>query len=147
MSEYRDLLDIWVGSATKLGYDLSLRDGETLGWKVVRPDFTTHEGYRWPFPGGEVTSEGIPGGACPARSGDGFCVAKDAAGASSGGIGLHLVILLAWSDMLGEDGHKIRVRSARVLALVDALRADLRSANLRSADLYLADLHCGGPVR
>jgi hypothetical protein len=140
---YRPLIEPFTEEAERLGYDLTLRESETLGWKSVRPDFTTRAEFRWPFPGSEpvtcpdATEHADP---CPQFPGDGLCIASNARGARSGGIRLGTVLLVAWSGLLAESDDKLRVRSARVLALIDATRANLWGADLRGADLGGADL-------
>ncbi len=142
-NQYRDLLDVWIKNCEQRGIDLTIKPYERLGWKAVHDDLTSHGGFQWPGPGGRVTSRGSKkGGPCPSFVGDGFCIAKTAHGAASGGIPLHTLLVLAYDSrgVLGSDTNKIRVRSARVLAVVDGWRADLRGADLQGANLRGADL-------
>jgi hypothetical protein len=89
---------------------------------------------------------------CPEREGDGLCLAKTFTGAASGSITASTGLIVAYrpKDVLGEDGHKLRVSQCTVLDFIDiprlirkgcATNADLRRADLRRADLYGADLH------
>jgi hypothetical protein len=137
-----------------------------LAWRVVKPDFTSRNGYRWAFPGNWSEPNPTPhqmttGDACPTFDGDGLCLAKTFAGAGSGGITASTVLICGYmpAEILGEDENKLRVRRAFVVDVVDIQRllvegagasadlrsadlysANLRSANLRSANLYSADL-------
>ena len=127
-------------------------------WRVVNVDFTSRNGFKWPFPGGEVICEEPEGGftrgdPCPSVEGDGVCLAKTWRGAASGGIPAHLGLVVEYdaADVLGEDADKLRVSRCRVVDLFDIhafaragwfKEANLREANLREADLYGADL-CG----
>jgi len=132
------------------------------GFKIVRTDGTSHGGFRWPLPmPGErvrVNSESPTehDSPCPKHDGDGLCIAKTAAGASSGGIGLASCIglLLEYdtADVLAEDDHKLRVRGVWVTGVFDVLAviraglapnqwdANLWGANLAGAYLEGADL-------
>jgi hypothetical protein len=140
--------------------------GMKLAWRVVNPDFTSRNGYRWAFPGNwaEPNRTDRPmttGDACPTFDGDGLCLAKTFAGAASGGIVASTALVVGYmpDDVLGQDDEKLRVRRAFVIEVLDMQRllrdgagasanlrladlysANLRSANLRSADLYSADL-------
>lgn len=84
---------------------------------------------------------------CPASTGDGLCVARDAVGASSGGIPLSTVLIVAYDPkaIFGEDYTKVRIDTAHVLDVVDvaglAREANLSGANLRGADLSGANLY------
>src|SRR5262249_62307535 len=54
----------------------SLPDGyDTWGWKIVRPDFCSHGGFRLPWPGGAVTDPApiANDDPCPATPTGGFC--------------------------------------------------------------------------
>lgn len=130
-------------------------EGMREGWKVVRPDFTTRNGYRWPFPGN--WAECPPGtefttiDPCPAFEGDGLCVAKTWRGAASGGYPAVTALLLAYhqADVLGEDPNKLRVKRALVVDVYDpqalirdgwCTGADLAGANLAWAYLARANL-------
>lgn len=123
---------------------------------MVRPDFTSHGGYRWPFPGNWAYPrpsqlEMTTGGACPQFDGDGLCLAKTWKGAASAGIPAVVALLCHYhaDDVLGEDADKLRVRKAFVAEVFDpqaliragfCAGADLREACLRQADLRGADL-------
>jgi hypothetical protein len=124
-------------------------------FRSVHLDFTSSRGYRWPFPGGVATApkpKGAAytrGGPCPQFTGDGLCLAKTPKGAASGGIPMHMVLIVFYTkaNVLGEDADKVRVKTCKVLEVLDfpaLLRANMVDqkvkANLRSADLYGADL-------
>ena len=125
-------------------------------WRVVRPDFTSKNDYRWPYPGNwaypnPTDREMTNGNACPQFDGDGLCLAKTWAGAASGGIPAIVALLCHYNpaDVLGEDNDKIRVRKALVVDVHDPQRlirdgwctgADLSGANLSGADLSGANL-------
>ena len=135
-------------------------EGMCEGWKIVRPDFTTRNGYRWPFPG--KWAECPPGtkfttiDSCPTFEGDGLCVAKTWRGAASGGYPAVTALLLAYhqADVLGEDPNKLRVKRALVVDVYDPqalirdgwctganlARANLARANLAGANLAGANL-------
>ena len=155
MSDYRPLLDI-------LTKDRTLPDGyDEWGMRSVRPDFRSSRGFRWPWPGqvahapGPIKAENT--GPCPDSEGDGVCTALDAGGMASGGIPAIAVLLTAHraEDVLGRDGHKLRLRAAFVVDVIDLpgiardghltgadlTRADLSGANLYGANLYGADLY------
>lgn len=120
---------------------------DSFAWRVVRADFTSSHGFRWPFPGGVAEAPGpcTTGGPCPSAPGDGLCLARTPAGAAGGGIPLHVVLVCAYdpADVLGEDDTKLRVRRARVVDVWDAHRlirtygagATLQGANLQDATL------------
>jgi hypothetical protein len=127
------------------------------GWKITRPDGTTHGGFAWPLvqPGDALRHhvahdiDYANTSPCPARPGDGFCLARTARGASSGGIGLGdcVGLLVEWDGLLGEDADKMRVERVTVTGTWDVLgviRAglahDLRHADLCDADLSHANL-------
>ena len=152
--EQRPLLDIFAEHAGIA----EAPDGLTLGWKSVRRDLRTSNGYRWPWPGGlakdprdgvDLDPSTAPDEPCPGhaltRDGrkvdlGGVCVALTALGAKSGGIPLGTVMLLGYrdTDVLGRDADKLRVAEALVLDVVDAqaaLRARGVGANLRRANL------------
>ncbi len=136
------------------------------GWKIVRPDGTTHGGYAWPLvnaaagqkpvkvvadPGDLAFTTGDP---CPQFPGDGLCLAETAQAASSGGIrlsecvGLHVTYREA--DILGQGDGKTRVSRCTVVGIwspLDVIRkagplkeAGMWDADLRYADLRYADL-------
>jgi hypothetical protein len=128
-----------------------------VAWRVVRPDFTSKNDYRWPYPGNwahpnPCDREMTNGNACPQFDGDGLCLAKTWAGAASGGIPAAVALLCHFdpADVLGEDDDKIRVRKALVVDVYDPQRlirdgwcprADLSGANLYGANLHGANLH------
>jgi len=129
-----------------------------LAFRSVHYDFRSRNGFQWPFPGqtaeavGPFDPDNMTG--CPSYDGDGICLATTAAGAASGGIPMHTVLVCEYdeADVLGQgqNGGKIRVRKAKILS-VDDFPAILRGvtrhadplptkANLSSANLSLADL-------
>jgi len=129
-------------------------------FRSVHADFTSSHGFRWPFPGGTATAPKPRGkayttGSCPQFIGDGLCLAKTAYGAALGGIPLHTVLVVSYTkaSVLGQDANKLRVRSCKVLEVLDfpeLLRANmvadvvkdnLNGANLRGAYLNGADLN------
>lgn len=133
-----------------------------IGFKFVRKDGTTHNGYVWPIPTlgppvrVEATDPTEHDDPCPHHEGDGLCVAKTASGASSGGISMAEAVGL-WleyddADVLAESEDKVRVRGVTVTGVFDPLAlaragfcanlgyANLRDANLRDADLRDANL-------
>jgi len=162
MSRGTDVTETPTRSSTAR-YDLTTPD-MILGWRVVNADFSSTNGYRWPWPGqwAECDPAGrrFSEGPCPKFIGDGLCIALTAAGAASGGIPLHTVLVVGYfaADILGHDGNKVRVKRALVLDAWDAWattrsggsgaylsraylsRADLSGANLSRADLYGANL-------
>ena len=137
-------------------------------FKFVNPDFTTRDGFVWPFPGGAVseldaTEHDNP---CPRHEGDGLCVAKTVPGACSGGArvahSVGLWVTVNDEDILSQDDHKMRCRTVTVDGIFDPEKlirdgeyldaigplswanlngADLSGANLHEADLYGADLY------
>src|SRR5271166_6343008 len=136
------------------------RDARLWAWKAVDVDFTTRDGFQWPFPGNEVRSDDAimvdnhtP---CPEQTGDGLCLAKTFAGAAARGKSTHTVLVCSYlaRDVLGQDDNKLRVRCCTVVLLWDAhkvlqrgsganlSRADLRGAYLSGAYLRCADLSC-----
>jgi len=148
MPDPRLFLDILTAGRT-------LPDGyDSWGFKSVRPDFTTYQGYRWPWPGSTVTDPAATAGAgsaCPTASTGGLCVATTWRGVAAGGHGHRTLLLLAYRamDVLGRDDvGKLRVSACHVVELVDGeqvLRsqsagADLARAYLAGADLTRADL-------
>ena len=146
-----DLLDLLVKTG---GY---VRPDGCDRWAIrsVHPDLRSSRGFRWPFPGGVAT---VPDDAvdpsntdaCPARVGDGVCAARDWQGMASGGIPALTLLLVAYADadVLGDDGHKLRLRRAVVVDVVDGTRlvrehgarANLSGAVLRGAGLWGANL-------
>src|SRR5690606_39155801 len=141
------------------------------GWKLVRKDGSTHDGYRWPMPVAGVTDPVVVEAhdvnpdnktACPSRPGDGLCVALTPAGASSGGItlseGVGLSLTYDEADVLGQTDAKLRVARVTVVDTFDPLvrvrsgewkdltratltYAELTGAKLSGADLTGADLY------
>ncbi len=157
---YRPFLDVILDAAGNpelpAGYD-------TWGFKITRPDLRTcdrgnGERFRWPWPGNTVTDEHtvINGEPCPTSVTGGFCIAKNLAGAASGGYGHATILLLAYriADVAGEDADKRRVSHCLVADVVagqdayrKAARADLARADLAGADLtgaYLAGAYLTG---
>jgi uncharacterized protein YjbI with pentapeptide repeats len=144
----RPLLDILVELA---GLPAEPQRGRHYGIKAVDADFESSRGFIWAFPGGRSKSPKRPimGEPCPARAGDGLCVALTAAGAGQGGHVLSTVLVVEYTKVFGEDRNKVRVAWADVLAVLDVPKlgrkgylggADLRGANLVSADLRGANL-------
>jgi hypothetical protein len=139
-AEYRPLLDILTeGRTLPDGYD-------AWGMRTVWPDFTSSNGYRWPFPGGVAEAPGPildHRGSCPQQPGDGICVATTAAGMASGGIPADAVLLTAHrtADVVGDSGHgKLRLQAAMVVDVVWLRTVNLTRADLTGADLTGADL-------
>jgi hypothetical protein len=145
---HRPFLDILTENRT-------LPDGyDSWGFKSVRADFTTYGGYRWPWPGTDVTDQAAAAGdgdACPTRATGGLCVATTWRGVADGGHGHRCLLLLAYraADILGRDDFrgKLRVKTCRVVELLDgekmlakATGANLTGANLTDASLRGADL-------
>lgn len=133
------------------------------GWKIVRPDGTTHQGYAWPLVNARagqspVRVDADPKGReftiadeCPQFEGDGLCLAETAAAASSGGIRLAecvgLIVHYRADDVLARGDGKIRVKGCTVVDIwspLDVIRAglatDLRNANLQGANMWGANL-------
>ena len=125
------------------------------GWKIVRPDGSTHDGYRWPLVVKGIQAPVVVEATdidrthkreCPSKPGDGLCLAKTFRGACSGGISLAscvgLRVTYQKGDVLGEDDDKLRVAKVTVVDVFDVL-AEIRAgkhADLRDADLGGADL-------
>jgi hypothetical protein len=91
------------------------------GFKFVRKDGTTHNGYQWPLPtnGKPVKVRADPGDRefttldpCPQFPGDGLCVALTAHAASSGGVkaaeAIGLWLTYKPSDILAQGDGKCR---------------------------------------
>ena len=154
MTRTPDLLDALGGH---LGVEAP--GGMVLGWRSIRPDLRSRDGFRWPWPGGwaEAPDDGRdltdahPTEACPSETLGGLCLAKSWLGARSGGIPAHMALVVAYrpGDVLGQDDDKMRVRRCLVVDVVDvaehirqgrAARADLTRANLAGAYLAGADL-------
>lgn len=153
------LLDHALAVADKRG--MPTPDTGDIEWSLrsVQADFTSQNGFRWPFPGGWAeAADNIADGnttGCPHQPGDGLCVARTWRGMALGGHGSRTLLLVGWKhgDVLGGDADKLRVRRAFVRDVVDGWRlvrdhgggadlrrADLRGANLRGAYLVGADL-------
>ena len=154
--EHRSILQILEAD----GQMPDVPEGMIPAIKFVNPDWTTHGGYRWPFPGqwtGDITDSEWNPEACEAG---GVHVATTVAGAQSGGArSSHCVVVAYRSEDAGhwdnddESSGKLKVRRALSLAPVDlwlALRrngagaylygADLSGAKLEGADLGGANL-------
>ena len=123
--------------------DFEIPEGLTWGWRVVNADFTSTNGYRWPWPGNWATCDpkGKPftSGECPGFVGDGLCIALTPAGAASGGTPLRTVLVVGYyaGEVLGTAADKIRVKRAFVLDAWDAwvnIRVGGSCANLAGAD-------------
>jgi hypothetical protein len=131
------------------------------GFKFVRKDGTTHNGYQWPLPtnGKPVRVKANPGDrefttldTCPQFPGDGLCVALTAPAASSGGVkaseAIGLWLTYKPTDILAQGDGKCRVKAVTVTGIFDVTawvrtmcaRADLSRANLYGANLYGANL-------
>ena len=143
---YRDLIPVIVERE-----QVTLPDGfDSWGIKSTRPDLRTYGGYRWPFPGSVAVADNPDPAntdACPARPGDGLCVALSWRGMASGRIPARTLLLVAYraADVLGRDERsgKLRCPAVAVVAVVDGQRllsecgegANLRDAHLGGADL------------
>ena len=114
-----------------------------LGWRSIRIDGTSRDGYRWPDPGNWTPKENAD--RADVACSHGLHVARTWAGASSAG-SIRAALLVAYrpTDVAHVDAHKVRVDQALVLARLDPaalIRAGLfRDANLEGADLEGADL-------
>lgn len=154
---YRPFLDLLTeGHTLPAGFD-------TWGYKLVRPDLRTYpaanldgERFRWPFPGhtvedpNAVASEEV----CPSPIIGGFAVTKTLRGARDGMHGPTTILLLAYNqaDVLASNEHKIRVRRAHVVDVLNATEfyrkaagydlsgASLTGVNLNNAELSGANL-------
>lgn len=126
---------------------------DTWGIKSVRPDLTTRNGFRWPFPGGVADqSDGWDDtnrDSCPNREGDGVCTGLTWRGMASGDIPARTLLLTAHDSATARgDDHKVRAPQVHVVALVDGESmvrehgrgADLQDAYLQGANLQGADL-------
>ena len=139
---------ITVGRQLPEGYD---------GWliRTVRPDFTSSNGYRYPFPGAVAEAPGPMldhPGACPRSVGDGICAATTWEGMASGGVPARTLLLVAYKsgDVLGRGDRKgkLRLRQFLIVDVIDGEAllveqgngADLSGADLSGADLNGADL-------
>ena len=119
-----------------------------LGWRSIRIDGTSRDGYRWPDPGNWTPKENAD--RADVACSHGLHVARTWAGASSAG-SIRAALLIAYrpTEVAHVDAHKVRVDQALVLARFDPAAliraglfrdANLRGANLRDADLGGADL-------
>ena len=134
-----NLLDvITVGRQLPEGYD---------GWliRTVRPDFTSSNGYRYPFPGAVAEAPGPiqdHPGACPRKVGDGICAATTWEGMASGGVPARTLLLVAYKsgDVLGGGDRegKLRLRRFLIVDVIDGETLLVKQGN--GADLYGADL-------
>lgn len=101
------------------GYDV-LAGGRMF--KLVGPDLTTSNSFRWPV-SGVVAAQGpfeSHDGPCPARAGDGICVGITRAALTSGGLRFSkpnrlLLVEVDPDDVLGSDRHKLRARKVTVV--------------------------------
>ena len=145
--------DVKVGSVNLLTdvicKDRTLPDGyDAWAIRSVRNDFTSKNGYRYPFPGKVAKAPGPildHQGSCPREVGDGLCAATTWAGMASGGLPAKVLLLVAYKnkDLLGNsEPGKIRLRKFLIVELIDgeSLARNGRGANLRGANLYGADL-------
>ena len=126
-------------------------DHYVLGWKAVRPDLTTRDGFRW-YPNTIVRSDHNldpdHDDPCPSIEGDGLCLAITMRGASSGGFP-SLTLVACWYDpalvaAATEDKMRIagEIHIGDVFDTAALIRdADLSGANLSNAGLSGADLH------
>ncbi len=135
---YRPLVDILAaGRELPEGYD-------TWGWKVVRPDLRTRDGFRWPWPGNIATvddPEPREAGPC----GAGLHIALAPCAMQSVRYGCSTVLLLAYNaaEIIAADEVKCRVPRAFVVDVRDLqaiLRRDAAGADLKGADLTRANL-------
>ena len=119
--------------------------GTEYAIKFVKPDWTTYNGYSWPFPGKwtpQILDEEWNDQTCASG---GVHVATTVAGAQSGGARLSHCVIVAYrkSEAGRSSGGKVKVRRAKSLAAIDLLRAignygtgaDLTGADLAGADL------------
>ncbi|MDA8318844.1 MAG: pentapeptide repeat-containing protein [Actinomycetota bacterium] len=140
MTGLRSLTDI-------LSEGRTLPDGyDTWGWKAVRPDLRTRDGYRWPWPGQVAeAADPEPGPEVCAR---GLHIALKPEAAI---YPLATLLLLAYrqADVIAADDVKCRVPRCLVVDVIDLPGvgragklggADLAGADLRGADLGGADL-------
>jgi hypothetical protein len=145
MTDYVDLLDVLTeGRELPEGYDC---------WaiKSTRPDLSTRNDFRWPFPGNATQRFELldHNNECPRQPGDGVCVAKTWCGMASGGFPARTLLLIAYLSSEARGGpEKLRVPQAFVVDLIDGerllltsgTRANLIRANLAGANLAGADL-------
>ena len=120
------------------------------GWRVVRPDFRSSNGFRWSFPGGWAEAPGPVldhTDSCPRAVGDGLCVALDWRGAALGGISArNPVLVVGWlpDDELGRDNHKARIRRGYVAAVWSAERLLRRAPGADLGGAYLGGAYLTG---
>ena len=144
-----DLLDLLRHTDSYEWPDLP--EGHVYGWRSIRPDHHSRDGFRWPWPGQEAVApddgrdlspDTAPGDPCPSAELGGLCLAKTWVGARSGGVPATTNLLVAYRpvDVLGENADKLRVARCVVLDVIDLTGANLARANLARADLGGADL-------
>ena len=143
-----DLLDV-LRHADKLP---DCPDGLVLGWRNTRFDLMSRGGFQWGWPGqwteapddGRDLTADHPYTACPSSELGGLCLAKTWEGALSGGVSSLACLVVAFdpADVLGQDRHKLRVRRALTLTVIDMeqIRSNLDGANLVGARLDGANL-------
>jgi hypothetical protein len=116
--EYASVLD-------RLTAGRALPDGcDNWAMRTVRPDLTSRNNYRYPFPGNWAEAPGpftYSKSECPRKPGDGICAATDYEGMASGGVPARTLLLVAYNseDLLGSSSHKIRLRRMFVVELLD----------------------------
>ena len=130
------------GHTLPAGYD-------TWGWKLVRPDLRTRDGFRWPWPGNAVT-EADPDPDPDKLCSRGLHIALTPAAMRDVRYGPSTVLLLAYrqADVIARAESKVRAGHAYVADVIDLcwlLRAngqqlDLAGAYLAGANLDGADL-------
>lgn len=143
-----DLLDVLAHTESYVWP--ALPDGHVYGWRTIRPDHYSRDGYRWPWPeqtavapddGRDLSPATAPDVPCPSETLGGLCLAKTWHGAASGGVPAMTCLLVAYrpDHVLGRDDDKVRVAQCAVLDVIDVTRPDLWGANLRDANLWDAD--------
>jgi hypothetical protein len=126
----------------------SLPDGyDSWGVKSVGFDGRTRHGFEWPEPGNATAVYPLDDqdSSCPAREGDGLCVATSWRGMASGGYRAFCLLLVAYRshEARADQPGKLRVPQVFVVARLDGerlVRANLQGANLWDAYLWGADL-------
>lgn len=132
---------------------LKMPDGyDSWAVKSVGFDGRTRNSFEWPTygPTPTLTLDRANTSSCPAREGDGLCVAATWASTASGGYRAFCVLVVAYraGDSLSGESGKLRVPQAFVVDRVDGeafvrercAGADLHGADLRGAHLHGADL-------